>query len=385
MLKVLQIGKYYPPRPGGIEYFVKTLLQATASRLENHAVVADKGRRHRVEAAPEGTVHHRREIGTVFLTPILPGLFWYLHVLRKKHRFDCIVLHVPNPMTTLSLAISDLLVPMRERLVIFYHADIVVDSPVQRLVHALFRPVQDRVFRKAARFVAHSPNLIRASPVLSRFAAKTEVIPSAVPDDLATVTEQEKIEAQGIREAAGKPVVLFVGRLVAYKGLNTLIGAVPRVPSAMFLIVGEGPLETDLKRRAAELGVSDRVAFVGRAADLKPYYLACDVFVLPADSPLEAFGLVQVEAMSFGKPVVTSDLPTGVTYVNLDGKTGLTFPVGDAEKLADALNRLLPDEPLRRRLGEFARARAEKEFTASAVGERFVRLVEDLCEGGRTP
>ncbi len=386
MLKVLHLGKYYPPEPGGIEYVLKILLEATGARFENHAIVAHKGPAHLEESDPGGRVYRRKEIGTLFLTPIVPGLFRFLHVLRARRRFDCIVLHAPNPMTTAALAVSDLFSPLREKLVVFYHADILVESPLYRAAYALFRPVENRVFRRAGRFIATSPNMARFSAVLRRFAGKVEIVPLMIPDDWASVTPEEEGEARRLRgEAGGRPIVLFVGRLIPYKGLETLILAAAKVPGAVFVIVGDGPLEGDLRRRAAALGVADRVVFSGRAADLKPYYLACDLFVLPSATPLEAFGLVQLEAMSFGKPVVSSDLPTGVTYANLDGKTGLTFPVGNADMLAGALNRLLSDEPMRRRLGAFARDRVAREFTVSVVGSKFARVVEDLCEGGRTP
>ena len=156
-MKVLHLGKYYPPEPGGIEYVLKNLLEATGSSFENYAIVAEKGPRHREEKGPEGTVYRRKEAGTLFLTPIMPGLFPFLHGLRRRHKFDCIVLHAPNPMTTIALAISDLLSPLRENLVIYYHGDILVDAVLQRLAYYLFRPIENRMLRKAGRIISSSP------------------------------------------------------------------------------------------------------------------------------------------------------------------------------------------------------------------------------------
>ena len=384
MMKVLHLGKYYPPEPGGIEYFLKNLLAATRQYFENHAIVADKGQIHREESETGITVYHRSQIGTLFLTPILPGLFGFLHKLRKKHEFGCIVLHAPNPMTTAALAVTDFISPLREKLVIFYHGDILVDSPLQKIAYFFFRHLEDRVFFRADRFIAHSPNLVRHSQVLGRYQGMVDIVPSTVPDDWPAVTAEDEQEASRIRKEAGKPIVLFVGRLVPYKGLDTLVASAKMVRDAVFILVGDGPLEGDLKRRAAEQGVSDRFVFAGRVGRLKPYYLACDVFVLPSNSPVEAFGLVLVEAMSFGKPVVTSDLPTGVTYVNDDGKTGFTFPVRDSIRLAEVMNRLLSDEPLRNRLGKNARERVEREFASAVVGRKFAEAIENVCKGGHT-
>ncbi|MBI5575900.1 MAG: glycosyltransferase [Deltaproteobacteria bacterium] len=382
MIKVLHLGKYYPPDPGGIEYVLKNLLQATGFRFENHAVVACKGPRHSEENGPDGTVYRRKEIGTLFLTPIIPGLFLFLLSLRRREKFDCIVLHAPNPMTAAALFVSCLFLPLREKLVIYYHGDILVDAALHRLAYFLFRPIENWTLGRADRIVATSPNQAGFSGNLMMHAGKVTVIPLMVPDDWSDTTEEEREEARKIRERFGAPMALFVGRLVAYKGLSTLVDAAPMVPRGTFLIVGDGPLEADLKKRAAERGVEDRLIFLGRAPDLKPYYLACDLLVLPSASAVEMFGLVQLEAMSFGKPAVTSDLTTGVTYANLDGKTGLTFPVGNSGKLAEALNNLFTDDPLRKRLGEFAGERVRKEFRSSVVGEKFVRLVQDLCGKG---
>jgi rhamnosyl/mannosyltransferase len=382
MMKVLHLGKYYPPEPGGIEYVLKNLLEATGSRFDNHAIVADKRPGHREEKGPEGTVYSRKEAGTLFLTPILPGLTSFLHGLRKNHKFDCIVLHAPNPMTTIALAISDKVTPLREKLVIFYHGDILVDSALHRLAYSLFRPIENRMLRKAVRIIATSPHQARFSGILKRFERKVEILPLMVPDDWGTGTVEEAEEARRIRGEFGRPLVLFVGRLVAYKGLSSLISAVPAVPGASFLIVGDGPLEDDLKKQAGRLGVSDRVHFLGRVRNLKPYYMACDLLVLPSVTAVEMFGLVQLEAMSFGKPVVTSDLKTGVTYANVDGETGLTFPAGNSAKLSEALNRLLSDDLLRERMGRYAGERVKREFRSSVVGEKFVRLITDLCGKG---
>lgn len=382
MTKVLHLGKYYPPEPGGIEYVLKHLLEATGSRFDNYAIVADKGAGHREEKGPEGTVYRRKEAGTLFLTPILPGLTSFLHGLRKRHKFDCIVLHAPNPMTSIALAISDMVSPLREKLVVFYHGDILVDAALHRLAYSLFRPIENRLLRKAARIIATSPHQARFSEVLKRFERKVEVLPLMVPDDWGAGTLAEAEEARSIRGGCGTPLVLFVGRLVAYKGLSSLISAVPEVPGTSFLIVGDGPLEDDLKKQAGRLGVSDRVRFLGRVRDLKPYYMACDLLVLPSVSAVEMFGLVQLEAMSFGKPVVTSDLKTGVTYANVDGETGLTFPAGNSAKLSEALNRLLSDDRLRERMGRYAGERVRREFLSSVVGGKFIGLITELCGKG---
>jgi rhamnosyl/mannosyltransferase len=174
-----------------------------------------------------------------------------------------------------------------------------------------------------------------------------------------------------------------VGRLVPYKGLDTLVRAADRIPCRIALI-GTGPLEASLREEIARRGLSDRVLLLGRVDDLRPYYLGCEFFVLPSVSTLEGFGIVQIEAMALGKPVVSSDLPSGVTYVNRDGETGLTFRVRDDAGFAAACNRLLSDDGLRERLGSAARRRTEEKFSYTAMAVQAVAFFVGLCgEGGR--
>jgi rhamnosyl/mannosyltransferase len=173
-------------------------------------------------------------------------------------------------------------------------------------------------------------------------------------------------------------MVLFVGVLRPYKGLDVLLRALSRLPYGHLTVVGRGPERFPLTGLAARLGLEGRVTFLGQVTDAERRVLmhACDVFVLPSIDRREAFGLAQLEAMACGKPVIASDLETGVRFVNRHQETGLLVPPGDAEALAAALGRLLDDENLRVRLGAAAKRRAETEFSA----EQMVRSVLGVYE-----
>ena len=162
-----------------------------------------------------------------------------------------------------------------------------------------------------------------------------------------------------------------------YKGLHVLLDAAREWPGTM-LIVGDGPLEPSLRAQAAALGVEDRVKFLGRVshADLPAYYQACDVFVLPSIARTETFGVVQVEAMAAGLPVVSTRLPTGVPWVNQDGVSGLVVAPEDAVALGAALRRLADDHALRQRLADGARRRASALFSR----DRMVRVFRDVVD-----
>ncbi|MGH7338262.1 MAG: glycosyltransferase, partial [Myxococcota bacterium] len=159
-----------------------------------------------------------------------------------------------------------------------------------------------------------------------------------------------------------------------------LIRALASVPGARLALGGQGPLTAELRRVAREAGVGERVEFVGRIPDreLPAWYHACDVFCLPSVEPAEAFGIVQVEAMACGKPVLCCQLGNGVNWVNRDGETGLAVPVADPAALAAALTRLHGDPALRTRLGEAGRRRAFGVFSAEAMARGTLAVYREV-------
>lgn len=379
-MEILHLGKYYPPEPGGMEAVVKSFAEATGGKLRNYCLVATKTGSTRIEPADRQTVHYLKERGTFLLSPVLPSLPAVLARLRREGRFSAILLHYPNPTAVLALFLSLLALPKREKIVLWHHADVLLDEWWKKALFALYRPVERFIFRRTDAFIAATPHHIASSPVLSRYREKTSIIPFAVPDEYFDISAEEKEQARNVVEGMGGRFVLFVGRLVPYKGLDTLLRAAKSI-SGRIAVIGTGPLEAKIRKDVAAFGLDEKVRLLGKVENLRPYYHACEFLVLPSNSALEAFGIVQIEAMALGKPVVSSDLPTGVTWVNRHGETGLTFPVGDSRAFADACNRLLSDTGYKARLGEHARARTLREFSYTAMGEKGSRFFERLCGG----
>ena len=171
----------------------------------------------------------------------------------------------------------------------------------------------------------------------------------------------------------------FVGRLVPYKGIEFLIRAMENVKARLW-IVGTGPLEASFKRLAAAKGIADRVVFLGHVADedLLAYYHACDIFTLPSVTNQEMFGLVQLEAMACRKPVVSTNLPTGVSWVNQHGKTGYCVAPGNPAELASALRHLMDNPNLRSEMGEAGRARVEQTFSSATMAEGMLQVYQEV-------
>jgi rhamnosyl/mannosyltransferase len=375
---ILHLGKYYPPEPGGMEVVVRSFAEATAGRLENTCLVASKAGPTRVESFGGATVHFLKERGTILLTPILPSLPWVLHRLRRERRFQAILLHYPNPMAVAALVLSLLFRRKKEKIVLWHHADVLLDERWKRVLYSLFRPAEEFLFRRTDAFVAATPHHVSCSDTFRRFAGHSSIIPYAIPDPWFEVSDADRSAAEKTRKTMNGDFLLFVGRLVPYKGLETLLRAADRI-RCRIAIIGTGPLDAALRKEIAARGLEEKVRLLGRVDDLRPYYLGCEFLVLPSNSALEGFGIVQIEAMALGKPVVSSDLPTGVTYVNRNNETGITFPVGDSSAFAAACNRLLYDAGLRERLGLNARKRTFGEFSYTAMREAAVPFFQRLC------
>lgn len=189
-------------------------------------------------------------------------------------------------------------------------------------------------------------------------------------------------EIAAIRSRWGGRIVLFVGRLTPYKGVSYLLDAMEGV-SGQLLIVGKGELERPLRGQAARKNLSARVNFLGELGEkeMVRFLHACDLLVLPSITRNEAFGVVQLEAMACGKPVVSTRLETGVEYVNQHGKTGLIVPPGDSKALAEAIDGLLRNEELRRKMGAEGRKRVAKKFTKERMAQETLKLYEEVLAG----
>jgi rhamnosyl/mannosyltransferase len=225
--------------------------------------------------------------------------------------------------------------------------------------------------------VVTSPNYLVSSPVLAAFQQKCHAIPYGIPTDDFQYYDEKKVE--NIRGRYGDRIIVTVGRLVYYKGIEYLIRAMREIDGRL-LIIGDGPLRASLEREAIRNRVLDKVEFLGRRTikEIVPYYHAADVFALASVSRSEAFGIVQLEAMACGKPVVNTNIASGVPFVSINELTGLTVPPSDSHALAKAINKLLWDSQLRTDFGRAARLRVLEEFNLDLMIKRTMNLYENI-------
>lgn len=363
MIRVLTFGRFADDNFGGLERYVFELARGLRGEVEFTNIVAQRGGAPDVPTVGE-TVHARSWL-TMGGTPVCPTMPW--HALRRhwKSPFDIVHVQFPaDPMAHLSAA----LMPTSVRRVISWHSDIVR----QQTLLKWYRPFLDRLVRSADAIIGATPFHFSASTQLSavRSADRLHVIPYGF--DLARFIDRPAKSDMLRARFRGRTVVFALGRHVYYKGFEFLIRALPQLQSVDLVLGGTGPLTAQLQQVAQDVGVADRVHLVGRIpeADLAAYYHACDVFCMPSVEPAEAFGIVQIEAMACGKPVVCCELNNGVTWVNRDGVTGLVVPAADPSALASAIERLADDAELRQRLGAQARDWAMRTFTTEAMARQ---------------
>ncbi|MDB4906952.1 MAG: hypothetical protein JWO05_1736 [Gemmatimonadetes bacterium] len=362
-LRVMQVGKFYPPHEGGMETHLQALCRNLRHAVDLDVVVSGDGRRSHREVVDGVHLTRAGTWLTVASAPLCPRMILAL----RSGRPDLVHLHHPNPSAFLSYLASG----HRGPLVVTYHSDIVA----QRTLNLIYEPVVRRVLDRADAIIVSSREYFESSPLLRHYADRTVVIPFGV--ETGFLADPDPADVQRIRDQHGPRIVLTVGRLVYYKGIEFLLDAMPSV-DAKLLVVGQGPLRAQLAAQVARLGVSDRVSFIGRVPQVAPYYHAADVFVLASHLRSEAFGLVQLEAMACGLPVVNARIASGVPFVSLDGVTGITVPPADSHALAAALNTLLDDAPLRRAMGDAGRRRVADEFSLELMGARTVALYSNV-------
>jgi len=370
-MRVLQVGKFYPPYRGGIESHLQALCHELKRFIQVEVLVANEARRGTESEIDGVKVKRLGRLFSVGETPVC------LSMARQISRSSAslVHLHLPHPPACLAYLMSG----RRGPLVITWHSDIVR----QKVMARMLAPIHQAVIRRAALLIASSPNYVESSPVLSRNRDRCRVIPFGIIPDSFRTHDGETIAK--IRQRYGRRIILAVGRMVYYKGFEYLIRAMKGIRGHL-LIVGDGPQRMELERLAAVCGVLDRISFLGRVSqeEMIAYYHAADVFVLPSIARSEAFGVVQLEAMACGKPVVNTALSTGVPYVSLDGVTGITVPPADAGALTVAINRLLDDPYLRAKFGAAATRRARDEFNAELMGRRTLEVYREVLAAPST-
>jgi glycosyltransferase involved in cell wall biosynthesis len=381
-MRILEVGKFFPPPFGGMETVLHSMVKEFSKEDDVEVVVAND--KPGMESANLGKsrIHKVGAYGTFAGTSICPSMPFTLRRLFRENPYDIVHVHLPNPTGHLSLEFS---MPRSSKLVVTWHSDIVR----QKRLMKIYSPLLSRLLDRASAIVAATPKNFSSSTQLDleRFSGKMHAIPFGIDIDFYRETEAIRGKKGEIRNRYGNKIIFACGRHIYYKGFEFLIQAISRLEGAVLLLGGRGPLSESLEALARDCGCADRVHFLGYVAeaDIASYYHSSDIVCMPSVDLSEAFGMVQLEAMACGKPVVCCELGNGVTYVNLPGVTGLAVSPRDPEALADAIRTLLEDSGLRDKMGRAGYDRVRREFSLETMRMRYSSLFRSIVHGEGTP
>lgn len=390
-IRVLQVNKLYDPFTGGIEQVVKQLAEGLSGVVNMHVLVCQKRGRTRYERKNQVTICRAASVGMIGNLPIPVALISQFQLLAKKA--DLVQFHMPFPFGDL----AGLLSGYSGKIVVWWHSDIVR----QKKMMFFYRPFMERFLQRADRIIVATEGHIEGSEFLQPYRKKCVIIPFGVNRLLEEQADryweqylmQKKLleETKELNQEKEKGLCfLFVGRLVYYKGCEVLIKAFADLKKEskkahQLVLVGNGRMEKELKELARQKGIAKAVRFAGAVTKEQLYqeYKDCDVFVLPSIARSEAFGLVQIEAMAFGKPVINTRLDSGVPYVSLDQVTGLTVTPNQVTELKEAMLYMERNPVKRIQMGEQARQRMKEEYRENVMLERVLQLYQELLQENR--
>lgn len=362
MKKILHVFKtYYPDAPGGVQEAIRAISRYTKDYGFQHSVFTLSSHPVPRDIDFEGVLVHREKQVAAPLSCPIGNWGSFLELRRMAKDADVIVYHYPWPFgDLLSFGVHE------KPSVVLYHSDIVK----QKLSGALYAPLRESFLDRADVIVATSPNYAESSEVLQKYRNKTKVISlTAVPDD-----ESEDLEIINKLGLSGSSFVLFVGVLRYYKGLETLVKAARQVDCPV-VIAGEGPERKNLQALKEQVGAQN-IIFSGRVtnAQKKALYKKASVFAFPSNARSEAFGISLAEAAMYGVPMVSCEIRTGTSFINLDKITGYVVPPNDDLSFAKALNTILCSTKLSESMGKAANARWHAELSPATFGKNWADL-----------
>ena len=372
-MKVLQLGKAYPPvNMGGVELVIKFFTEGLSDAgIECDSLGVNDGYRFQLEAfSDHSKIYREKLISKKFST--LFSFHLITRLCKIASNYTIITIHHPDPMSALALYFAN----PKCKIVLYWHSDIVK----QKLTYSFFRPLEKWILKRADMILCTSPKYLSESPVLQPYKSKAGFVPIGVTQKKSQ--ENDKLSDEIKKENQGKFIVLSIGRFSYYKGFRYLVEALRNLDNNYKLfIIGDGEEFVMLQQLIMEHKLSERVVLLGVQSDIvkNAYLRACDVFVLPSIYKSEAFGIVQIEAMAFGKPVISTRIEgSGVDWVNLDGESGLTVPIKNYESISDKIKLLREDRELYNKLSKGALNRYETMFTTEIMISSLIKVYKSL-------
>ena len=368
-MRVLHFYKtYYPDSVGGIEQVIRQMCVGTGRLGVTNEVLTLTRQKDNADFQFEG--HRVRRVPLDFeIASNAVSFAAFGELARMAEQADVVHYHFPWPFMDLAHFISRVNKPS----LVTYHSDIVRQKHLLRV----YQPLKHRFLKSVDAIVASSPNYLASSQVLERYQDKTRVITYGLDKSTYPAAKQELMDKW--RAKVGERFFLFVGVLRYYKGLHILLDAVANSDYPV-VIVGSGPIEAELKAHAERLGLK-HVLFVGAVDedDKAALLTLCYAMAFPSHLRSEAFGISLLEGAMYGKPMISSEIGTGTTYINIDGDTGLVVPPSDPQALGEAMRKLWDNPQMAADMGKRAEARYWELFSSETMASNYLALYEELA------
>ncbi|KPA10263.1 glycosyl transferase family 1 [Candidatus Magnetomorum sp. HK-1] len=378
-MKVLHIGKYYPPYAGGMEHFLSDLhCSLNKFGVKSSILVHQHESFKQITETVQENIYQVPILGTMMYTPVCPLFPFALNKIVKKIKPDILHIHMPNISAFWIMGLS---CTRHIPWIIHWHSDVVPSDIDKRMIIAykFYKPFEYHLLKHAKEIIVTSEPYLETSHPLSLWKDKCQVVPLGL-DPLRFKQSNTQIKHLW---GESKYKVLAIGRLTYYKGHDFLIRAASHLPDFKILIVGEGEKREGLQKLINKLGVSKRVKLVGflKKQDLHTLLSTCDCLCLPSVERTEAFGLVILEAMCFAKPVVASNI-SGPAWIIKHKKTGMLVHPGNAKSLAEALKYIMEYPGLKNQMGADAIERFNHMFRIDIIAKKIINIYSKYCHDG---
>jgi rhamnosyl/mannosyltransferase len=373
-MKILQLGKAFPPVRGigGVEKVIELFYYGLNSNYIDCDVlgVNDKFKYEIDSYCNNGKIYREKLLKKVQST------FLSLHLITRlfkiSNKYDIIHVHHPDPMSFLSL----FFVRPKAKIIIHWHSDIIR----QKFTYFFYQILEKWMLRRADLILCTTPKYYDGNRILKPFLNKINYLPIGFKKENVDMNENLINSIQNSKKNRNQ--VLFIGRLVYYKGLEYLIRSISLIKSFSYLcIIGEGEYHESLKKLTKLLQIEHKVHFLGNLndADKIAYLMTSDILVLPSIFKSEAYGIVQVEAMAYGIPVISTKIDgSGIDWVNQNGITGFTVPVCDENSLAEAIDQICFDSSLHLKLSTGALDRFQQELTEEIMIKNLINFYKQI-------
>jgi rhamnosyl/mannosyltransferase len=369
-MKILQFGRFYPPSIGGIQTVMYDVTEGLNENGINCDVLCSNDKyEFSTEKIKNYNVFRTKTLGILFSTSISPQLI--IKLKQMQNNYDVIHVHLPDPLANLALFITR----PKAKIILHWHSDIIK----QKKLLKLYEPLQEWLLRKAYKIIATSENYINGSKYLSKYRYKTEVVQIGIDKERLSFDEKRVKEIK--KKYENKKIIFSLGRMAYYKGFEYLIDSAQYLDDDYVIVIGGiGELFQKLRNKIVSQKLENKVHLVGMIPeyDLGNYYKSCDLFCLSSIEKSEAFGVVQLEAFRFGKPIVSTKIKgSGVDWVNLNLISGVVVSPKNSKEIAIAIEKVLSNEKQYAKFSHNALKRFNDLFTKKTMVESIIQLYKN--------